>query len=150
MDVINVATTLQELIESLTDFEAQDNLDQMENKAAGTVCSIMNAVLKLAADPRESRERRRNLHFLENSWKELKEADPEASWEKLLSYKPYVTGLFLPTRYSRCWERSSGRFIMDDTVKQALSMAKAVLGQYSSILGPDNAKPKAHGNYMIP
>lgn len=89
LELVEAASTHQELAQSLEDFERESRLEFMENQAIMAVGSIIRAVFHLATDPPGSAARTRNLANLDTYWKLLEEADPEASWERLLSYAPY-------------------------------------------------------------
>ena len=89
LDLVETASTHQELAQSLEDFEGENRLEFMENQAIMAVGSIIKAVFHLATDPPGSAARTRNLSNLHTCWTLLEEADPEASWERLLSYRPY-------------------------------------------------------------
>ncbi len=89
LDLIDAASTHIELAQSLEDFEQDNRLEFLENQAIMAVGSIIRAVFHLATDPPGSGARTRNLANLKAYWKLFAEADPEASWERLLSYRPY-------------------------------------------------------------
>lgn len=89
LELVDAASSHQELAQSLEDFEGKNKLEYMENQAIMAVGSIIKAVFHLATDPPGSAARTRNLANLEAYWKLFSEADTEASWERLISYAPY-------------------------------------------------------------
>ncbi|MFP4365115.1 MAG: hypothetical protein ACLFR1_14730 [Spirochaetia bacterium] len=90
LQVIDEASTHQELAQALEDIEASTRpLEQQENKATMAASQIIKAVFHLATDPPGSEAERRSATNFREYWKQLKEADPEISWEKLTTYRPY-------------------------------------------------------------
>lgn len=88
--VIDQAQTHQELAQGLTDVEGQAQpLEYAENRAIMATGPIMRAVFHLATDAPGSKDRERSLANFNAYWKQLQEADPAISWEKLISYPPY-------------------------------------------------------------
>ena len=86
---VEAATTHQELAASLEALETGSRLEYRENQAVMAVGSLIQAVFHLATDPPGSDSRRRNLTNLRTYWDLLSEADPGASWERLVTYPPY-------------------------------------------------------------
>ncbi len=90
LQAVESANTHQEVFQKLEEVEKQTHpLEQQENKAIMTVAQIMKAVFHLATDPADSEGRKKSMRNLNEYWRLFKEADPEASWEKLVSYGPY-------------------------------------------------------------
>ncbi len=90
LEAVRQAATHQELAQRLEELEqGEEGPEFLENKAIMAVGSIMSAVFQLATDPPGSAARQRNLANLGAYWTQLQEADPEASWERLVSYPPY-------------------------------------------------------------
>jgi len=86
---VEAATTHQELAASLEALETGSRLEYQESQAIMAVGSLIQAVFHLATDPPGSDSRRRNLTNLRTYWDLLSEADPGASWERLVTYPPY-------------------------------------------------------------
>ncbi|MFC1669626.1 hypothetical protein ACFL20_04485 [Spirochaetota bacterium] len=87
---IDGSNTHQELTEKLEAIEEKSSaLHFEENKAISAVCSILRACFNLATDPKGSKAEELSITNLREYKKIMKEGDPEMSWEKITSYKPY-------------------------------------------------------------
>ncbi len=64
-------------------------LEMAENRAIMAASRVMMALFHLATDPPGSGARERSLVNLKEYWRQLKEADPEITFERLVSYPPY-------------------------------------------------------------
>ena len=89
LEIIKSAETHTELSQKLEDFELNTKLSFNENKAINSMGSIMNALFHLHTDAKGSNDEERSLIKFQAYWKLMNEADPDISWEKIISYKPY-------------------------------------------------------------
>jgi hypothetical protein len=89
LGIIESAKTHSELCQKLEDFERNTELSFNENKAINAVNSIISALFHLNTDGAGSRDEERSLIQFQTYWKLIKEADPDVSWEKIMTYKPY-------------------------------------------------------------
>ncbi len=89
LEIIESAETHIELSENLEKFEQQTDLGYNENKAINSLGSVINAIFHLHTDAKGSNDEERSLVKFHAYWKLMKEADPNVSWEKIVSYKPY-------------------------------------------------------------
>ncbi|MEN8208382.1 MAG: hypothetical protein ABFR50_03935 [Candidatus Fermentibacteria bacterium] len=89
LEIIESAKNHTELSQKLEDFEQNSELSYNENKAINALGSIINAVFHLNTDAKGSGDEERSLLKFHAYWKLMKEADPQVSWEKIISYKPY-------------------------------------------------------------
>jgi hypothetical protein len=89
LDLIESAENHVELSEKLEKFETETRLSFNENKAITALGTVMSAVFQLATDGSGSADEKRSRTNAEAGWKMMLEADPEASWEKIVSYPPY-------------------------------------------------------------
>ncbi len=88
--VIDSANSHKELAQNLEEIEKKTHpLEQMENKAIMAASQVMKAFFHLATDPPGSEAQKRTTASLNEYWKQLKEADPDITWNKLVSYPPY-------------------------------------------------------------
>jgi hypothetical protein len=87
--LIESAENHVELSEKLEKFETETRLSFNENKAITALGTVMSAVFQLATDGAGSADGKRSRANAEAGWKMMREADPEASWEKIISYPPY-------------------------------------------------------------
>lgn len=78
-----------EMSSLLEEFESKTDLSTKENKALNFFSTAVTALFQLCTDGRGSKDESRNLIVFREYWRMLKEADPEASWEKMMIYKPY-------------------------------------------------------------
>jgi len=89
IEIIESAGTHSELSEKLERFEVQNKLALDENKAINSLGSVMNALFHLNTDGPGSGDEERSLIKFRAYWKMMSEADPEVSWEKIITYRPY-------------------------------------------------------------
>lgn len=89
LEIIESAETHTELSQKLEDFEQNTELSFNENKAINSLGSVINALFHLNTDAKGSGDEERSLVKFHAYWKLMKEADPQVSWEKIVSYKPY-------------------------------------------------------------
>ncbi len=90
LQAIESANSHQELAQGLETIENKARpLEQQENKAVMAASHVMKAVFHLATDPPGSEARKRSIANLNEYWKQLNEADPDMTWNKLVSYPPY-------------------------------------------------------------
>ncbi|MCK5786684.1 MAG: hypothetical protein KAH54_09020 [Candidatus Sabulitectum sp.] len=87
--LIRSAETHIELSEKLEEFVRETKLAFNENKAITALGSVISGVFQLATDGAGSADEKRSLLNIKEYWKLMKEADPAASWEKIMSYPPY-------------------------------------------------------------
>ncbi|MCD6588111.1 MAG: hypothetical protein J7K88_06135 [Candidatus Fermentibacteraceae bacterium] len=87
--VIESADSHIELSEKLEKFETEAKLNFNENKAITALGTVVSAVFQLATDGAGSADEKRSRTNAEAGWKMMLEADPEATWEKIVSYPPY-------------------------------------------------------------
>ncbi|MEN8210046.1 MAG: hypothetical protein ABFR50_12430, partial [Candidatus Fermentibacteria bacterium] len=78
-----------DLSQKLEEFERNTELSFNENKAITSLGSVINAVFHLNTDAKGSGDEERSRVKFHTYWKLMKEADPNVSWEKIVSYKPY-------------------------------------------------------------
>ncbi len=86
---IESAETHADLSRILENFEQSTKLAFNENKAINCVNSIISAIFHLQTDGTGSNDEERSLTKFQSYWKLMKEADPDVSWEKLMTYQPY-------------------------------------------------------------
>jgi len=89
LGIIESAENHSELSMKLEDFEKSTELAYNENKAINSVNSIINALFHLNTDGTGSKDEDRSLIKFQTYWKLIKEADPDVSWEKIMTYRPY-------------------------------------------------------------
>ena len=89
LEIIESSENHTELSQKLEDFEQNTELSFNENKAINSLGSIINAIFHLHTDAEGSGDEERSLVKFNAYWKLMKEADPNVSWEKIISYKPY-------------------------------------------------------------
>ncbi|MCK5116759.1 MAG: hypothetical protein KAR44_09180 [Candidatus Aegiribacteria sp.] len=89
LEIIESAETHTDLSQKLEDFEQNTKLSFNENKAITALGSIMNALFHLNTDVPGSNDEERSLIKFQAYWKLMFEADPQVSWKKIISYKPY-------------------------------------------------------------
>ncbi|MBD3278821.1 MAG: hypothetical protein GF388_11025 [Candidatus Aegiribacteria sp.] len=89
LQVIRSARTHRELAEKLEAFENETRLSFNENKAMNALGPMMENLFNLCTDPPGSSARERSLAGFREYWKQMKEADPEVSWEKIMQYDAY-------------------------------------------------------------
>ncbi len=89
LEIIESAETHTELSQKLEDFEQHNHLAFNENKAITALGSIMNSLFHLNTDATGSNAEERSLVKFQTYWKLMNEADPDVSWEKIMTYKPY-------------------------------------------------------------
>ena len=89
LEIIESSETHSELSQKLEDFEQNTELSFNENKAISAVNSIISALFHLNTDEAGSNDEGRSLIKFQTYWKLMNEADPDVSWEKIMTYKPY-------------------------------------------------------------
>ena len=89
ISLIESATTQAELSALLTRFEEETEMGRNENLALNALGSVVSSLFQLCTDPPGSKDRARSLAVFQEYWKQMKSADPDVSWEKIISYKPY-------------------------------------------------------------
>lgn len=89
LEIIESAETHSEFSQKLEDFEQQNNLAFNENKAMNVLSSVINALFHLNTDAKGSGDEKRSLLKFQAYWKLMNEADPDVSWEKIMTYQPY-------------------------------------------------------------
>jgi predicted RNase H-like nuclease (RuvC/YqgF family) len=89
LEIIESAGTHSELSQKLEEFEQNTKLSFNENKAINALGSIINALFHLNTDGAGSKDEERSLIRFQTYWKLMNEADPDVSWEKIMTYKPY-------------------------------------------------------------
>lgn len=89
LGIIESSESHSELCQKLEDFEQNTELSFKENKAISAVNSIISALFHLKTDGAGSRDEERSLIQFQTYWKLMNEADPDVSWEKIMTYKPY-------------------------------------------------------------
>ncbi|MCK4504683.1 MAG: hypothetical protein KAW14_03635 [Candidatus Aegiribacteria sp.] len=89
LEIIESAETHAELSQKLEEFEQNTKLSFNENKAINALGSIINALFHLNTDGAGSKDEERSLIRFQTYWKLMNEADPDVSWKKIMTYKPY-------------------------------------------------------------
>ena len=89
LEIIESTETHSELSQKLEEFEQKTELSFNENKAISALGSIINALFHLNTDAAGSADEERSLKKFQAYWKLMNEADPDISWKKIMSYKPY-------------------------------------------------------------
>ncbi len=89
LGIIESAETHNELSQKLEAFEQNTKMSFNENKAINALGSIISALFHLNTDAVGSADEERSLIKFQAYWKLMNEADPDISWEKIMSYKPY-------------------------------------------------------------
>ncbi|MBN2586856.1 MAG: hypothetical protein JXR55_06150, partial [Candidatus Fermentibacteraceae bacterium] len=89
MDVIQSARTHGELAEKLTVYEESTVTAYAENKAMNALGSVIEALFHLCTDPPGSGAEERSKAKFAAYWVQMKEADPDVSWQKIMDYPAY-------------------------------------------------------------
>jgi hypothetical protein len=89
LKVIEAARTHAELSEKLQDFQRNNGDGLNENKALGALGTVVKALFHLCTDGTGSQDEKRSLGLLQEYWRQFTEADPNASWEKIMTHRPY-------------------------------------------------------------
>lgn len=89
LQVIQSATSHAELSSLLEEFEGKTLLGRNENLALNALGSVIKSLFQLCTDAPGSKDRQRNLAVFNEYWKQMREADPEVSWERIMTHKPY-------------------------------------------------------------
>jgi len=89
LEVIESAETHVQLSRDLEEFEEDTTLGFDENRAMNALGAVIKAIFHLCTDPPGSDDRERSLAEFREYWSQMKEADPEVSWEKIMSYTAY-------------------------------------------------------------
>lgn len=89
LEIVESSETHSELSQKLEEFEQNTELSFNENKAINAMNSIINALFHLNTDGAGSNDEERSLIKFQTYWKLMNEADPDVSWEKIMTYKPY-------------------------------------------------------------
>ncbi len=87
--VVKMAESHGELSSLIEEFEGKTDIGSKENKALNFLSSVMAALFQLCSDGRGSRDESRDLAVFKKYWRMMKEVDPEISWERIMTYKPY-------------------------------------------------------------
>lgn len=89
LKLIRSAGTHRELAEKLEAFENETQLGFNENKAMNALGPMMENLFNLCTDPPGSSARERSLVGFREYWKQMREADPEVSWKKIMTCDAY-------------------------------------------------------------
>jgi len=89
LDIVESARTHGELAGKLTGFEESTRMAFDENKAMNAVGSVVEALFQLCTDPPGSGAEERSMAKFAAYWKQMKEADPDVSWRRIMSYPAY-------------------------------------------------------------
>ena len=89
LEIVESAETHSELCQKLEDFEQHNHLTFNENKAINALGSVINALFHLNTDAPGSNDEKRSLKNFQAYWKLMNEADPDVSWEKIMTYAAY-------------------------------------------------------------
>jgi hypothetical protein len=87
--IIEEARTHAELFENLEAFERETTLGRMENQALGALGPMMDALFHLCTDRPGGTDHDRSMTKLNEYMKQLTEADPDFTWQKLMTHRPY-------------------------------------------------------------
>jgi hypothetical protein len=89
LEIIESANTHTELSRKLEEFEQHTRQSYNENKAINAIGSVVAALFQLCTDASGSSDEQRSVTKFNTYWKQLKEADPDATWQKITTYPPY-------------------------------------------------------------
>lgn len=89
LEIVESAQTHGELTVKIEEFERETKLAFNENKALNSFNLMMHALFQLCVEPPGSNGEGRELANFRQYWGELKEADPEVSWEKIMTHNAY-------------------------------------------------------------
>ncbi|MBN1433378.1 hypothetical protein JW921_01370 [Candidatus Fermentibacterales bacterium] len=89
LEIIESAQTHADLASKLESFEETSRLAFDENKAMNALSSVIEALFHLCTDPPGSGAEERSLAKLRAYWEQLREADPDACWERIMTYPAY-------------------------------------------------------------
>jgi hypothetical protein len=98
MELIRSAETHAQLSRLLCEFEEEPGEAYEENKAMNAVGSVFEALFHLCTDPPGSGARERSLIKFREYWKQMEQADPGISWERLTTYPAYRDRLVFNNR----------------------------------------------------
>lgn len=89
LEVIESATSHAELSSRLEEFEEKAEMGRNENLALNALGSVMKSLFQLCTDMPGSKDQQRDLAMFSEYWKQMREADPEVSWKRIMTHKPY-------------------------------------------------------------
>ena len=89
LSVIEGASTQAELSSMLTEFEENAGLGKLEDQALNALGSVISSLFQLCTDGAGSLDRKRHLAVFQEYWKQMREADPSVTWEKIMTHRPY-------------------------------------------------------------
>lgn len=107
LELIESAETHAELSSALEGFERDASAGFDENRAMNALGPMMEALFSLCTDPPGSGAEELSLSTFREYWKQMREADPEVTWEKISSYDAYRDRLIFTDRQM---EVLGGRF----------------------------------------
>jgi hypothetical protein len=105
LNVIGSSGTHVELAGNLNSFEEEAVMTFNENKAMNALASVMDALFHLCTDPPGSGARERSLVKFREYWRQMVEADPGVSWEKLTDYPAYRDRMIFTRRQMSILEK---------------------------------------------
>lgn len=73
----------------LEEFENNTRKSYNENLAMNALGSVMKSLFHLCTDAPNSKDRERSLANFREYWRQMKEADPDVSWERITTYPAY-------------------------------------------------------------
>jgi len=89
LEIIQAAGTHTELSQDLEEFEGKTELTFNENKALNALSSVISSLFHLATDGSGSGDESRSQAKFREYWKQMKEADPDISWDRIITYTAY-------------------------------------------------------------
>ena len=108
LEIIESAENHMELSQKIEEFEQRTRLTFNENKAMNALGSIMNALFHLATDGSGSNDEQRSRAKFNEYWKQIKEADPDVSWKKIMNYTAYRDRIIFTDEQMRKLEKVFG------------------------------------------
>lgn len=89
LTLIESVETHNDLSVKLEGFENNTRKSYNENLAMNALGSVIKSLFHLCTDPPRSKDRERSLANFREYWRQMKEADPDVSWEKITDYPAY-------------------------------------------------------------
>lgn len=86
---VKMAESHADLSSLIQEFENKTDIGSKENKALNFLSSVTSSLFQLCTDGRGSGAETSDLAVFKEYWRMFKEVDPEISWERIMTYKPY-------------------------------------------------------------
>lgn len=89
LTLIEKVETHNDLSVKLEEFENNTRKSYNENLAMNALGSVIKSLFHLCTDPPGSGAQERSLANFREYWRQMMEADPDVSWEKIIDYPAY-------------------------------------------------------------